>query len=154
MKLLSISRESAYRRLRNEIPYSVEETLKLISELDIPIEEIFEDINNNNKIYLTINTTDLIHPSANYAQMMRNRIRILKSISDSEDSEVIYAGNKIPDSLVLQYKMLGKLSYIRWIHQNHEFALDSKFSDIVVPDEIIELHEKYIETYKKIYWHF
>lgn len=150
MDLLNLSRESAYRRLRNQTSYSMEEAIILISKLNLSIEEVFGYIVNENRISVTIDTVKENSPSTNYAQIIKDRIKELETISISEESKVYYVGNKIPESLLLQYKMLSKLRYIKWIHQAHNIPFDLKFSDIIVPEEILELHDKYIDTCKKI----
>lgn len=150
MDLLQLSRESVYRRLRGEISYTIQEGVLLASALNISFDELFDNINNKENVYINFNTAKTILPEDNYVEMMKSTIKVFDNISEGQYSKVFYAGNKILNSLLINYKTLSKLRYIRWIHQTHNLPIDSKFSEIILPPKVIEVHKEYAEIAKRI----
>ena len=150
MDLLNISRESAYRRLRNEISYTVQEVVVLVSKLNMPPQEIFGGDKGQDKTYFTLGSFEEESPSENYVQMMKSKIKALQDMSNGRSIRATYVGNRISDGLLLHYKMLSKLRYIKWVHQTHKLAINSKYSDIVVPPQVLDVHKEYLESSKKV----
>lgn len=150
MNLLNISRESAYRRLRNEIAYTVEEVAILAPELKISFEDIFNNSENKSKAYLSLDTASEGSPSDNYVHMMRMTTAALNKATDNQYTKAFFVGNKIPNSLLLNYDLLSKLRYIKWIHRTHDLPMNSRFSEMIVSEEVLNAHKEYIEASKKV----
>lgn len=150
MELLNISRESAYRRIRNEILYSMKEVVIISSKLNFSLDKILEDTNKCSKLISGKPQSKEVSPADNYIEMMKSTIDIVKDNSIDKNIRVFYVGNKIPNGLLINFKLLSKLRYIRWIHQTHNLPIDSKFADIIIPPDVEKVHEEYLETIKFI----
>ena len=150
MGLLNNSRESAYRRLRNEIPFTVEEIVAISEKLDVSVDEILGVDQNNKMTYFQANTVFPDSSQNNYIKMMKSTIRELNDLNESGNNTAFYVGNKLPTLFLLSFDMLSKLRYIKWIHQTQNLTINSKFSEISIPAEIVEVHNEYISVFGKI----
>lgn len=150
MDILNISRESAYRRLRNEILYSMKEVAILASKLNFSLDKILSDINEHSN---SISARALIKeatPADNYIEMMRSTLNVVDARSSDRNIRAFYVGNKIPNNMLLNFKLLTKLRYIRWIHQTHNLPINSRFADIAIPLSVEKIHKEYLEANRNI----
>lgn len=150
MEHLSISKESAYRRLRNEVVYTFKEAFILSSKLNISIDEIFRQLNEDKDVLSTVKAEKEISPEDSYVEMIKSSLRVIENITDEQYVKAYYVGNKIPNGIFSEFKMLSKLRYIRWIHQTHDLPINSRFSDIIVPPAVERVHEDYYRIHRKI----
>lgn len=150
MDILNLSRESAYRRLRNEILYTMQEAGILASKLNFSIDDIFKGIDGEIRSHTdVIKVTDL-SPTDNYVEMLKSTIEVFAGLEDRQFVKAFYVGNKIPNGMLLNFKMLAKLRYIRWIHQTHNLPINSRFSEIIIPAQVEKVHNEYLELNNKI----
>jgi len=78
MSLLHLSKESAYRRLRNEIPYTVREVAVLTTKLTISLDELFDA--KEEKAPLRLNLIESASPADSYADRLRTVNQVLSVI--------------------------------------------------------------------------
>lgn len=150
MDLLNLSKESTYRRLRNEISFTTMEVALLTNKLGISVDDIFIEMDKESKASSDSNSTNDIAPADAYIRMMRTSIDTLNSMSGNKNVRIFYVGNKVPNGFLFHFPMLSKLRYIRWIHQMHNLTINSKFSDIIVPRSVENMQNEYLNSNKKI----
>ena len=51
MKMFSISKETAYRRIRNVIPFSIEEVVAIAEDLNLSIDQMIASKSSNNFLF-------------------------------------------------------------------------------------------------------
>lgn len=151
-ELLNIGKESAYRRLRNEVFYTMDEVYVLSVKLNFSIDEIFKEVNSNDidGLFTSSDNANIL-PEDDYIEMMKSYIKVFDIIEDNDKSaKSFYTGNRIPNSTILDYPLLNKLRYIEWIHKSDKLPINSKFSDIIIPTKVHDINIKYIELNKKL----
>lgn len=149
MELLNISKESVYRRLRNEIPYTVEELAILASNFDISVDEVLGYVSKE-KAYFYLNKTIFTSADDSYRNVLRSAIETINEVSESEYSEATLVGNRLPLAFLMEFDKLSKLNYFKWVYQAKNLAMNSKFSGMEIPSDIIEIHKDYIRACEKI----
>lgn len=149
MGILNISRESAYRRIRNEILYSMQEIVILASKLNFSLDKIFDDVNRAKFLSRKPQVKET-SPADNYIEMMRSTLNVIEGKITDQNIRTFYVGNKVPNGLLINFKLLRKLRYIRWIHQTHNLPINSKFADIIIPSDVEKVHLQYVEANKYI----
>jgi len=149
MQTLDISRESVYRRIRGDISFTLEEIAKLSIELGFSIDElIMKDI--PSRIFLNVHTTNTQDPSDIFTIIFQRYLNDAYNIKNSKDIESIMVINQIPHEFIVYFSHLFKFSYYRWMHQNQESSLKYSYSDVTLPDDLVSLQHKAIDSLKKI----
>ena len=149
METLDISRESVYRRIRGDISFTLEEIAKLSVELDFSIDElIMKDM--PSRVFFNLHTTATQDPSDIYVAIYQRYFNDTFGIATNKDIESVMVLNQIPPEFILYFNHLFKFSYYRWMHQHQESSLKYFYSDVVLPDKLISLQHKAIDSMKKI----
>jgi len=149
MDTLNISRESAYRRLRNEIPYTVEEIAILSVELDFSIDEMI-GYTSKEKAYFQLNKSASSDVTDSYRNALKSATAAIDEIAKSGYSRAILTGNRLPLAFLLEFDKLSKLNYFKWVIQSPYASMNYSFLDMVVPSDINDVHKEYIRACRKI----
>jgi len=135
VNVLNISRESAYRRIRGDIPFTVEELIKLATCLDFSIDTIYEQEKQNQGFFdiskAEKNITDF------FLIMLMKYSELHEKISNSKESGVTMAFNTLPPPFYTDFSNLFKFEYYKWIHQDMDTYQRKLFSEIVLSDAVI-----------------
>jgi hypothetical protein len=148
-KLLALSRESVYRRLRSEIPFSVDELAKLALNLDFSMDEIIEG-SNKERLFFDIPSKAPFNSSNDYISLFKDYNNYLQALTGSKKSQVIMALNEMPPLFSIFFDNLSKFSYYKWINNNTENSNQHSFSELSIPPELQSLREQIITNFKKI----
>ena len=143
--LLAIERESAYRRLRKEVIFPVDELVKIASAWNISLDEI-ADINHNH-ISFKVQLADYISPPATQLKHTQNIIRVC-NLPGMKYMEV---SNKLPRSLASGFPYLARYQLLKWMYQ---FVKEEKrilpYSKIFFPAKMSGLVSEYYKAVKNI----
>ena len=137
---LNIGRESAYRRLRGEINFTLEEVSILSKKLGFSIDHLVgtkRDENAlfnihmlQNKDYLDIYCASLLK----YAQLFSE-----KSVDNNATMRLSF--NTPPHFFHAGYKLLSKFRVYKWLYQNQKIAPNYKYADFVLPDKVWDAYK-------------
>jgi hypothetical protein len=147
MDLLELSRESVYRRIRREIPFSMEEITKLSLTLGFSIDEIIEGSKTERKFFDLQILSDF---SEAYIWLFKEYDNYLQNILNAKKSRVLMALNHIPPLFSTFFDNLSKFFYYKWLNENVEDMSNRSFADLHIPNESILLQEKITTSCKKI----
>jgi hypothetical protein len=141
MKVLGLSRESVYRRLRKEIPFSVAELAKLALSLEISVDRIIEKSEANNfsfdlRLKKTANSANA------YIKLFQVYNHYLQNVIKTKDSETFMALNEIPPLFTILSDNLFKFDYYKWFITNKKKSKQCSFSDLSIPDELLTMRKK------------
>lgn len=141
MDILDLGKDSIYRRLNGKIPFTFEELVKLSDKLNFSIDAIYKKDNNIN--HQMMNEAENFSPSALLINKLQTYYDLKKRFIDDINnfySTVSY--NKLYILLLTRYENLFKFFYYRWIYQIDNQSILFSFSDLKMPNELIELREK------------
>ena len=111
MDLLSIERESAYRRLRKDIIFPVQELAKIASTWHISLDEIIGI--NPNQIPFKVQLSNYIDPPASQLKYIQNIIKIC----NSPGMKYMEVSNKLPRSLTSGFPYIARYQLLKWMYQ-------------------------------------
>jgi hypothetical protein len=146
-ELLPISRESAYRRLRGSIPYSLEDVSRIAKDLSFSIDKL---LGNLNGIDCSIFDKSNSEPEDFYAAMLMRNIETIENAVSAGKVSVTAALSWIP-LYFLPSEMLFKFEYAGYLHANNILSLKDNFFNISIPQKIVELHDKFLTAFAKLH---
>jgi len=137
---LDISRESAYRRIRGDIPFTVAELIILANKLEFSIDDIYDQEKQNHAFY---DFSSIEKRSTNFFLLMLKKYNeLLEKLSYAKKVEVMMAFNTFPPPFYTGFLNLFKFSYYRWLNQDNEINRTISFSEATIPDEVILLQKR------------
>jgi hypothetical protein len=140
MKMLSASRETAYRRIRNQIPFTLEEAVAIAEDLNMQVDELLDLKTAGN--FPIINESNCDNEPENiYSGFLRSDIKTMEKLLKAKKMKMVAAINRIPLWL-LPYKSLLKFDYCHYLYSIGKISMMTCYSDIVVPQDIMDLHRK------------
>ncbi|GHT70650.1 hypothetical protein AGMMS50239_39250 [Bacteroidia bacterium] len=141
MDSLDIGRESAYRRLRGEIPFTLKEASKLSLELGFSIDTVVCE-KRINRIFLDV-LTEHPDPSKRFLNVLQKYCSVVSQISKDNNSEILSVRNRLPLSILIQNEYLFKFYYYNYIYQNGN-PDNRLFADTVIPKEITSYCKEFL----------
>ncbi|MDR3341036.1 MAG: hypothetical protein LBT25_13295 [Candidatus Symbiothrix sp.] len=143
-----MSRESAYRRIRGEIPFTADEFAKLSVRLGFSIDEI---IGNNDFEHAFFEfSVDKKDPNEVYSVMLEKYATLLEKIETTKVADSVMSLNRIPLTFHVLFDNLHKFVFYKWLNQYNEVPLNLHFSAIEVPQEIMSLQKRIRFNFEKL----
>lgn len=148
-KMFSMSKETAYRRIRNQIPFSIEEVVAIAKNYDLSVDELLELRPSNNFLFnknlnIEQNTEDI------YADLLKSGIDIMNKLIVSKNAKITVILNNIPLRF-FPYKSLLKLDYYHYMYSIGKISLvTTLYSDIELPSAINDLHDKSASCFSRL----
>ena len=134
-EILNISKESLYRRVRGELPFTFEEISRLSLELNFSVDKIIRQ-NTIDHMYFNIQAEESADPSKVFFLMLNKYYTDILKVLDSKDSEVIIVLNQLWPIFTLFFDPLFKFSYYKWLYSNRNHSLRYRLSEVQIPQEI------------------
>ena len=147
MELLSIERESAYRRLRGEIVFPANELVKIALAWRISLDEVI-GVESQQVIFKT-KLLNFANPSKEDLETMQRLIQRLDSLKDMPDIEHLEVCNEIPRSLSAGFSYLRRFQLLQWLYQ-HTNEEKLPFSQIDFQPEVAKLSSEYYMYIKNV----
>lgn len=147
-KVLDLSTDSAYRRMRGEKPLSVEELYKLCSQFQLSLDQLF-----NLKSEALVFSGSFIHPASfQFDQYLRSAIQHVKYMSGFKQKKMYYLCKDIPLFHHFHFKEVAAFKHYVWMKGifNDPQLANKKFSLKDYPDELFELGKKALNIYNEI----
>jgi hypothetical protein len=138
--LLSIERESVYRRLRKEIVFPVHELVKIASAWNISLDEVIGI--NTKQVFFKMYLWNYLDPSEEEWDDMRTIVRDLENIRIFPDIEYMEVSNRLSRTLISNLSYLDRFHLLKWMYQyGNEEVLS--FSRIAFPEKVSKLASDY-----------
>ena len=137
---LNLSRESAYRRLRGDIPFTIQELVTLASKLEFSIDNVFEQEKQNQAFFdvsrASENSTDF------FLFMLKKYSELHDKVVFARKKEAQMAFNSFPPPFFADYNYLFKFSYYKWLYQENTIHRDESFQEVILPEEAVAFQRK------------
>ena len=148
MQILSICKESAYRRMRNQIPFSMEEVIIMANHYNISIDQLLDvKTNKNSAIDNSLPTVKDSSEASSY--LLRSDIGLMQKLLSSNRLKITAILNRMPFRL-LPYQSLFKLDYCHELYSTGEISLMAKYSDIEIPSQLSSLRNRAVECFSRL----
>ncbi|MDR1370113.1 MAG: hypothetical protein LBJ72_08345 [Dysgonamonadaceae bacterium] len=140
MKLLSISKEGAYRRLRGEIQLSLDEAVILAKQLDISLDNLIE-IKWDDKYAFHITPFSINPGLKEYRQTLMEIMDSYTHLIKDPNCYAYIISKLLSPILYFKYPDFSRFAIYRWIYLQQYSTKYAPLSGITVPDEIKEIHQ-------------
>lgn len=134
--LLYIEKESVYRRLRGEVPFSFAEIALIANHYGISLDNIVSDTLSSKSRPYQLKLLDFANPSEKDYVMMREFLGILREITTLSQSIIFESTNLIPFGLYAKYNCISRFYLMKWMYQGEEVADLKKMKDVAYPDKV------------------
>ncbi len=118
LNILPMSKEAAYRRLRGEIPFTLNEAIKICEKLNISLDQLI-DIKNNDTYTFHLSSMFSAHSLDNFYQMVNEMIGAIEHINRDPHCFAYGAEYTLPFTFTSKYFMLSKIKLFKWASQAH-----------------------------------
>jgi hypothetical protein len=140
MKSLQLSRESAYRRLRGEIPFSVDEISLLSVTLGFSVDEVIRDIKKYRAFFNFIPEVD--ESDQKFISMLTKSCENTTDMQKANVSESLIALNSLPPVFCVFFENIFNFTFFKWLHQDSIILSKQTFSEVTISQEMLNLQKK------------
>lgn len=147
-EVLSISRDSAYRRIRGETLLSLDEVKKLCDHFRISLDHALSPSSE----MVTFQVRSLNSENFSFEKWLQSIYENLHMVSQFSEKELIYHAKDLPIFHFFQYPLLSAFKMYFWLKT---FAKDprsanEKFHAAVIPQELLTLGQRIWDKYATI----
>lgn len=140
-RFLNLSEESVYRRLRGDIPFTVEELVKLSQELKFSIDKaVLPDTIQGQALFNMRTDTD--SEEETFSQILKDYCDDVKKEAEANNRRAIMSLNHIILPFTFNYEILFRFNYYKWVHQTQDVPLNFSFSEVAIPTDIDLLRQE------------
>jgi hypothetical protein len=146
--LLGVSNDSAYRRIRGETSFSIEEVVKLCERYKIS----FDSFSNSSSGTVTFYYDLVTDCEESFLKYMNNILHGMQRIKGVPDAEIMYSAEDIPIFQDFMHPELAAFKIFYWMKSVINIpAFEKKKVDLsLVSDEIMNTGKEILKIYKKI----
>ena len=148
MNLFSMSRETAYRRLRNQIPFTIEEAIAMADNLNLSVDKLL-GLNTASDHLLIKGFNFKQEPVDIYSDLLNSDISLMEKILSSKEVGITFIMSRIPFRF-LPYESLFKLDYCHYMYSIGKISLMTHYSDIELPDSVLNLQRKSASLFSRL----
>ena len=142
-----MSKETAYRRIRNQIPFTIEEIVAIAKRFDLSVDDLL-DLRSENDLLLNKEFDMEQNPVDVYSALLQDDLKLMEKLLIARNVKITATMNQIPFRL-LPYKALFKLDYCHYIYSTGKVPLiTTRYSDIELPASINDLHDKTVAYFR------
>lgn len=149
MNILYIGREAVYRRLRGEVPFTLQEASLISKALGISLDEIIGSSFKSNAVF-DMNIVDYDDPFESYYNILFKYTKLFQTLQEDETSVIGASSNIIPQTLYLKHELLAKFRFFKWMYQNKHIQCKN-FEKLEMPLKISNIQKDFVEMTQRIH---
>ncbi|MDR1370114.1 MAG: hypothetical protein LBJ72_08350 [Dysgonamonadaceae bacterium] len=153
IRIIPLSKEAAYRRLRGEIPFTLSEAVRISEKLDVSLDSLV-GIDKKSSFMFHIKQLFSENPFESYYDLLVASLDIYKQLHEGAEVKFYCAGNMLPPVFYFKYRALSQYIFFKWFYQSfHINGTNTGFKDVVIPEKVLSMQQKIyseaiqIETY-------
>ncbi len=150
--IIPMSKEAAYRRLRGEIDFSLEEVVRITRYFDISIDALRDSEQGKNRFGVQMMCVAEAHlPVDRYQQAVNECIDLLKTLKTHPNAQLfVLTDIMIPMFPIFKYEMMSKYYMFKWMYRCSNDLYPGKLKDMYIPDEVTVLHHQFIKEMQDV----
>lgn len=149
MDTLYIGKEAVYRRLRGEVPFTLQEAALVSRKLGISLDKIIGTSFKSNAMF-DINIVDYDDPFESYYNTLYKYVSLINTMQDDPESTMGTSSNIIPQTLYLKHDLLAKFRFFKWMYQN-KYIQCSNFDELEIPAKLLNIQKDYVDMTRHIH---
>jgi len=149
MDVLPLEKESIYRRLRKDVYFTAEETMKIAQAWNISIDNI---ISANPQITRPFHFSMIkyVNPEEADYKILEDWNHNLELIGQDPKGRMVEVINSLPRSLYSRSEHLTRFSTMKWLYKYGPSHEVTPFRDIRIPERMRELDMEYVRLVHNI----
>ena len=149
MDILPLEKESIYRRLRKDVFFTTEETMKIAAAWNISLDNIVS-VNPNKTRPFHFNMVEYVQPQEADYKILQDYNRDLEVISQDPNGKMIEVINTLPRSLYSRSELLTRFFTMKWLYKYDLSQEVTPLSNIQIPERMKELDMEYVRLVHNI----
>lgn len=145
MDILYIGKEAVYRRLRGEVPFTLNEASIISKKMGVSLDQIVGISYTNNAMF-DLNLLDYSDPIKTYYTILDHYLEVFEALHNDPTSELSTASNMIPQTFYLKYDSLSKFRLFKWMYQNERVKCVKYFSELTLSDELKQVQKDFVKA--------
>ncbi|MDR1274631.1 MAG: hypothetical protein LBK12_08775 [Odoribacteraceae bacterium] len=142
--ILSMGKESVYRRLRGEVLFTFNEVSKIAKALNISLDNMI-GLKNIRRAVFDLSLMKMDNLFDKYYEVLDGYVEIFKVLKKDPNSKAKLAFNTFPYMFVTSYPMLAKFQLFRWINQIRVHQNLTSLSQLEMPGRVLEIQQIFKE---------
>lgn len=151
--ILPMKKESAYRRLRGEIPLTLQECQQVASFLQLSLDKLLK-IKENGTCTAGIIRMNGKNIMDVYCKTMEKIIETSRLVNMNNNAHIYAAINTLPISHAFKYPTISKFRIFKWAYQCRNASTPPRMSEIEIPTCARQFEEIYWKENQQIATHY
>lgn len=145
--ILYLNSEAIYRRLRGQVPFTLDETIKICRHLNISL-DLIAGIKNQNKFAFHLDTFLTEDPLQEYCDMLLRITKSMEPLKNDPSTRLYRAHKTIPQEFLYNYEKLSNVyTYILYYQlYSNKPANVKKMSELVLPKGMYSRQKESVST--------
>jgi len=149
MDILELGRESVYRRLKGDIPFTLKEVMSLSANLGFSVDELISEAKAELATF-GITSKDSLNAQQSFHSIQESYHDVMHDLHQSANSSLEISMSRAISFLISDRDTLHKFFYYKWIHQYEKVPLNYYLADINVPENVKNICRKTLYYAKHI----
>lgn len=141
MDILELGRESVYRRLKGDIPFTLKEVISLSANLGFSIDELVSEAKTD-KATFALTSKDNLNAQQSFLSIHESYHDILQDLYQTRNSLLEISMSRAISFFVSDRDILHRFLYYKWIHQYEKVPLNYFLKDVTVPENVKNICRK------------
>jgi len=143
MDILDLGKESVYRRLRSEVPFTFDEVCVIAMELGISVDCLI-GLKNPDCAVFRMHMYKSTEPVEVFLEILKSNTDMIKKLGQAKSLKMCVALNRLPYGITLYQESLAKFYYYKWLFHMQKGDAIGDFSDFKLPDAILDECKRYL----------
>ena len=147
-ELLGLEYSSVYRRLKNEVAFTMQEIAKISNAWSISLDRLIGV--NSKQIPFFMQPVNYFNPSKQEMEFLRQIIHLIVHLKNFPDAEYMNICNKLPRQLLSGYNYLNHFYLFKFFYQYSSEKNAVPFAKVEISDEKRKLTDEYFQAVKNV----
>ena len=151
MDILSMGKEAAYRRLRGEIPFTLEEAAIISEKLNISLDSLFEKTDNESFDF-KLEALFSKDPLREYYKMINDIVSRIEQIADKDTDMVLHRAYRcMPTEFMFRYDSLTKIYiYILFYQLYYADMSNDYLREMRIPQKLFDVQRRAADVLQSV----
>lgn len=149
MSIIPVGKEAAYRRLRGEIPFTLDEAVSICRKMNVSL-DLLIGVKHDNTYAFHLSAIFTEEPMAEYCRMMKEVADGVEYIKKDPACFLYMAYKALPQEFLFRYQLLGKVYLYILLYQLYPQSVSKEFSKVQIPNEVHALQKKAITAVQNV----
>lgn len=143
MDILYLGKEATYRRLRGEVPFTLNEAVAISRKMEISLDHLIGTHFDQNALF-NLYLLNEKRSVETYTGILAHYMDLFERLVEEPESEFSISSNSIPQTLYLKYDMLSKFCLFKWMYQHEKINVCRRFEALELPYSLLKMQKELV----------